>query len=108
MTAVPVSPWLVRAFGLALAVHAGFFLLFVGAGLWAAGFRGIADSAPGGLFFSVVTFLGVALAAVPSGVALLSAWLCRRRGWRASTGHMVLSVTAAALLLLLFFGAYLL
>ncbi len=107
MSAASVSPWLGRAFVAALFVHAGLVVLFVVAGLWAAGFRVIADSAPGGLLFSAVTFFSVALAAIPSSVALLSAWLCRRRGWRPSAGHMALSVSAAALFLILFSWVYL-
>jgi len=106
MSAAAASPWLGRAFVAALAVHGGIVAALLVAALWVAGIGAGADSAPDGVG-SVLIALPVLLAALPSTVALLSAWMCRRRGWRPSPTHMALSTGAAALFLLLFIGSYL-
>jgi hypothetical protein len=41
------------------------------------------------------------LPAVPSGIALMSWGLCKRRGWTLSKTHMGLSVAAAVVLFIL-------
>ncbi|MEQ8899153.1 MAG: hypothetical protein RID23_18890 [Roseovarius sp.] len=106
MSAAVGFPWLGRAFVVALVVHGGIVALLLVAALWVAGVGVGADSAPDGVG-SVLMAVPVLLAALPSGVALLSAWMCRRRGWRPSATHMALSTGAAVLFLLLFLGSYL-
>lgn len=107
MTAAMTSPWLGRAFVVALVVHGALVALMLAAALWVAGIRVGADSAPDGAGLSLLMAVPVLLTAIPSTVALLSAWMCRRRGWRPSTTHMGLTTGAAVLFLILFFGTYL-
>ena len=106
MSPAVASPWLGRAFVLALVAHGAIVAVMLTAAVWLAGVRAGADSAPDGVGFSLLMAVPVLLAATPSGVALLSAWMCRRKGWQASPTHMVLTTGSAALFLILFFGAY--
>ena len=104
MSVVVTSPWLGRAFVAALVVHGAIVAVLAGAALWVARVGVGADSAPGGVGPALIA-VPVLLAALPSGVALLSAWMCRRHGWRPSATHMALTIGAAALFPILYLGA---
>ncbi len=93
------SIWLPHVYAAALVFH-GAVLLVV---LWlvvTGMFAGGANAAPDTIFFTVVMMVPVALAGLPSGVALLSWHLCRRKGASASPPHMALTAGLAALLLI--------
>lgn len=106
MSPAVTSPWLGRAFVVALVVHGAIVTVLLAAAVWVAGLRVGADSVPDGAGFSLLVALPVLLAATPSTVALLSAWMCRRKGWQPSPTHMALTIGAAALFLILFLGTY--
>jgi len=94
--------WLDRAYGAALVVHAGVILALVWLAVVAA--RGVgegANAAREGFGLMALMVLPGILPAVPSGIALMSWGLCKRRGWTLSKTHMGLSVAAAVVLFIL-------
>jgi hypothetical protein len=98
MTASSVSPWLPRAYVTALLLHAAFLVLIVALAVTASSV-GVANAAPDTMIFALLVALPVLMAGLPSLVALLSWYMCRRRGWTPSPPHMGLTVASAAVLL---------
>jgi hypothetical protein len=101
MTAAPV--WLRPAYTAALALH----VLIVAALVWlafavAGGLGQTANAARESAGLSVALFLTGLLPALPSIIALLSWWLCRRNGWAPSVAHMGLAVAAALVVAVVF------
>ncbi len=93
------------AYSVALILHAVFVVgLLALSAISAAKLGDVADAAHESFGLSAMVFLTGLLVAIPSAIALGSWWLCRRRGWQPSTGHMSLTVAAAAALLILFVG----
>ena len=103
MTAQTAPGWLTAAYATALALHGAVLAGALGLAVYAAARLGTtANAAREGMLLLGAAFVTGLVPAVPSGFAVASWWLCRRRGWRPSTGHMVLTVFAAAALLLVF------
>jgi len=88
-----------RAYGASLIVHAGLITLIVGlAGVMAGVIGQGANAARDGLGLTAALFGAGLLPAVPSAIALLSWWFCRRQGWQPSSGHKSLTVAIAVAL----------
>lgn len=87
----------------ALMIAALMWLAFVAAG----GLGDIANAARETTGLSVALFLTGILPAIPSVIALLAWWFCRRNGWRPSAGHMGLAIAAAAGLAIILLMAWL-
>ena len=99
MSALTAPLWLGRAYAAALIIHAGIVVACVGLAIVAVKSLGYgANAAREGFVVSTAVFATYMLAAVPSTLALLSWWLCRRRDWRPSFGHMGLTIAAASAL----------
>ena len=101
MTAAPA--WLRPAYTAALALHALIFAALVWlAFTMAVGPGQVANAARESAGLSVALFLTGLLPALPSIIALLSWWLCRRNGWAPSVAHMGLAVAAALVVAVVF------
>lgn len=99
--------WLTRAYGAALILHGAFVLLVVALAVLSVVQLGAgANAAREGAGLSLLVFFTTFLGAIPSILAVLSWWLCRRNNWTPSTGHMFLTVFAAVVLLVLILMAY--
>ncbi|MEQ9260357.1 MAG: hypothetical protein RIG84_14815 [Roseovarius sp.] len=102
MTAAMPSPRLKLAYGVALALHGLFVAALVAFGLLRVAMLGTqADAARGGIVLGLLLFLVTLVPAVPSIIALLSWWMCRRRGWAPSEGHMKLAIGGIGVLFLI-------
>jgi hypothetical protein len=105
--AVSSPQWLTRGYAVALVLHAITVVGIVALSFAALGLQGTTANAAreGGLLLAIL-FLSGLVPALPSAVALISWWLCRRRGWTPSAGHMWLVILAAAVLWALFLGTF--
>ncbi len=107
MTAITARLWIGRVYVVALLLHASLISLVLGWALFQILSMGsTANAARESLGLSLLFLLPVLLGSLPSIFALLSWWLCRRRGWHPSTGHMGLTTAAAAAFLILFSVSY--
>lgn len=108
MSVAVSSSRLRRAYAMALGLHALIVTGLAGLALYGAVMpASVANSARGGALLTLLLALVTLVPAVPSIFALLSCRLCRRNGWEPSPGHMWITIAAAALVILLFVGAYL-
>jgi len=102
-SAAPV--WLRQVYFVALVLHAVFVAMAIGLAIYAAA-QNTADSAPPGAGLAAILVAVTLSPAIPSGFALLSWHICRRRGWAPTPGHMGLVVAAAALILVIIIVSY--
>ena len=107
MSATRPPRWLGAAYVVALLLHAALVFLILGWALFQILSMGsTANAARESLGMALLVLLPVLLVCLPSTIALLSWWLCRRRGWQPSIGHIGLTTAAAAAFLILFSASY--